>query len=223
MFVLHSYKALNSYLPLVCSLTTPHLCSLRPLLSCPCLQDSLIFPACINTSEWLSLLRWGTWLTSCIFPSISPSPSMCLSCSALNLCLHHVTLFFPSPILSSGYQSTFWPFWCFFLCTDKLICFLPLALREWKLMGCLYTGSQLLATSIIFSFPPVYVLLTVNGLFSVWSTFLLASTTLLPQDYFLNYVKLCIYSFIKKKTVCPFLLSHMHIFFYHAPNRGKSL
>lgn len=89
-------------------------------------------------------------------------------------------------------------------------------------MGCLYTGSQLLATSIIFSFPPVYVLLTVNSLSSVCSTFLLASATLLPQDYFSNYVKLCVYAFIKK-TVCPFFLSRTHIFFYHAPNRGKSL
>lgn len=77
-------------------LTSAHwdLCS-----SCPCLQDSPIFPACINTSEWLSLLRWGTWLTSCIFPSLSPSPSMCLSCSALNLCLHHAY-----PILSFTYS-----------------------------------------------------------------------------------------------------------------------
>lgn len=40
----------------------------------------------------------------------------------------------------------------FSFCTDKLICYLPLALREWKLMGCLCTCSQLLAMFIIFYF-----------------------------------------------------------------------
>lgn len=52
----------------------------RALLSYTCLQDCVIFPACTNTSKWRSLLRWRTWLTSCLFATISPSPSMCLSC-----------------------------------------------------------------------------------------------------------------------------------------------
>lgn len=45
----------------------------------------------------------------------------------------------------------------FSFCTDKLSCYLPLAVREWKLMGCLCTGSQLLAMFIIFNFLPICV------------------------------------------------------------------
>lgn len=198
----------------------------RALLSYTCLQDCVIFPACTNTSKWLSLLRWRTWLTSCLFATISPSPSMCLSCKcSKSLPPSCFTLSFPSPILSSEYQSIFWPFWCFFLCRDKLICFLPLALREGKLMGCLCIGNQLPTTSIIFSFSPVCVLLIVNGFFSNCSTFLFTSlplATLLLQGYFLNCAKLCLSPSIKK-IVCCLFLSCIHIFFYPAPNRGESL
>lgn len=137
------------------SLTTPHLCPPRLLLSCPCLKDSVIFLASVNTADWVFLLKWGMWLTSCIFLSIPPSPSMYLMVLEVSASLMlHLILSFPYPFKWTPEHIL--TLLMFSFCTEKWIHNLPLTLKEWKLMGCLYTGSQLLVTSINFSFFPVY-------------------------------------------------------------------
>ena len=153
------------------SLTTPQLCPLRLLLSRPCLQDSAL--PCLYKHYRMGMLlpKIGN-MTYIGYLSLYPS----LSINALllwyskSLPLSYFIFSFPSPILSSGYKSTFWPFWCFPSVRMRLICYLPLPLKELKHMGFLCTGSQLLAISIIFPFFPVYVLLIINGFFSTRSS-----------------------------------------------------
>lgn len=106
------------------------------LLSLPAGLD---LPCCISTAEWLSFLVNGnrTYILCLSLPLSVPvlwySKSRPLTCLTFTspfkwLLEHIVTLLM------------------FFFRTDKLICCLPWALREQKLMACLHTGIQLLAT-----------------------------------------------------------------------------
>lgn len=96
--------------------------------------------------------------------------------------------------------------------TDKFTYYLPLAMKEWKLVCCLNTGNQLLATSIIFSFFPVYMWLVVNGFFSIHSTPHCLCKLCSPRTViYVNFL----YILLLKIIMSP-------LFFYSAQNIGES-
>lgn len=70
---------------------------------------------CLYKHCWMSVLltKMGNKTYKGIFPSILPHINVLLFWYSKSLPLSYLTLSSPSPILSSGYQRTFWPFWHF--------------------------------------------------------------------------------------------------------------
>lgn len=103
--------------------------------------------------------------------------------------------------------------------TDKFTHYLPLAMKEWKLICCLNTGNQLLATSITFYFFPVYMCLVVNDFFSIHSVLHWLCKLCSPRTViYVNFL----YILLLKISMSPLFFFLTHIFFYSAQNIGES-
>lgn len=81
------------------SLTTPHLCPPRLLLSCPCLKDSVIFLASVNTADCL-LAKMGN-VTYILHLSLNPSLPIDVPNGTWSLCLSHASSY---PFLPVSFQ-----------------------------------------------------------------------------------------------------------------------